>query len=398
MQNKRVSKGRQRVAMVKMSNDSNLQVTFSKRRSGLFKKASELCTLCGAEIVVIVFSPGKKVFSFGHPSVDGLIDRYFTRNPPPLTNTGTMQLIEAHRNASVRELNVQLTQATNQLEIEKKRSEELNEMRKARQVQCWWENPIEELDMSQLQQLKSALDELKRNVAKQADIFLLQNSNPANFYAGNLNVGHPTMPNGMPPLPYTMVMKKSQLPISQGRQKIEMAKITKKSNLQVTFSKRRSGLFKKASEICTLCGVENIAIIVFSPANKPFCFGHPEVESTIDRFLISQNTNTTTNFGKLLYEAACGSRDDKNNNIHELNKQFSDLVNQLEAEKKRGEELDNLRKAGMNLCWWEAPIDELNLPQLQQLKTYLEELKNNILLLKMKIIYEFVYHSFASVC
>ena len=74
--NRRVSRGRQKVAMVKMENESNLQVTFSKRRSGLFKKASELCTLCGAQLAIVVFSPGRKVFSFGHPSVELVIDRF----------------------------------------------------------------------------------------------------------------------------------------------------------------------------------------------------------------------------------------------------------------------------------------------------------------------------------
>ncbi|KAL7236244.1 hypothetical protein ACSBR1_019496 [Camellia fascicularis] len=39
--------------MTKMENESNLQVTFSKRRSGLFKKASELSILCGAEVGIM---------------------------------------------------------------------------------------------------------------------------------------------------------------------------------------------------------------------------------------------------------------------------------------------------------------------------------------------------------
>ncbi|XP_009627466.2 agamous-like MADS-box protein AGL62 [Nicotiana tomentosiformis] len=93
------SKGRQKVDMVKMQNESNLQVTFSKRRAGLFKKASDLCTLCGAEVALVVFSPGKKVYSFGHPRVDLVVDRFLTRN-------SHNQLIVAHRNASVRDLNV----------------------------------------------------------------------------------------------------------------------------------------------------------------------------------------------------------------------------------------------------------------------------------------------------
>uniref|UniRef100_A0AAU7LJD2 MADS32 n=1 Tax=Hippophae rhamnoides TaxID=193516 RepID=A0AAU7LJD2_9ROSA len=258
MQNKRVTKGRQKVAMVKMSKDSNLQVTFSKRRTGLFKKASELCTLCGAEIVVIVFSPGKKVFSFGHPNVDDLIDRYLTINPS-VTTTASMQLVEAHRDARVRELNELLTHANTQLEIEKKRGEELNQMRKASQDQYWWEKPIEELDMSQLQQLKSALEELRRNVAKESDNLLFQNSNP-----GNLSVGLTMMPNWMP----------------------------------------------------------------------------------------------------------------------------SHTYNSL------GEELEKSRKASRNLCWWEAPIDELSLVELQQLKTHLEELKKNVTIETYTVNYESIINSY----
>ncbi|XP_059446353.1 agamous-like MADS-box protein AGL62 [Corylus avellana] len=184
----RKSKGRQKIEMVKMLNDSNLQVTFSKRRSGLFKKASELCTLCGAEIAIIVFSPGKKVFSFGHPSVETVVDRVLTRNPPQ--NSGTLQMLEAHRNASVRELNVQLTQVMNQLEAEKKHGEELNRMQKANHGQCWWEAPIEELGLPQLEQLKVSLQELQKNVGKQADRLLIQTSNPSTFFAaGNSNQG-----------------------------------------------------------------------------------------------------------------------------------------------------------------------------------------------------------------
>nr|GEV25635.1 agamous-like MADS-box protein AGL62 [Tanacetum cinerariifolium] len=37
---------------------------------------------------------------------------------------------------------------------------------------------------------------------------------------------------------------------SQGRKKIEIKKIEENSSRQVTFSKRRNGLFKKAAELC----------------------------------------------------------------------------------------------------------------------------------------------------
>ncbi|XP_010557539.1 PREDICTED: agamous-like MADS-box protein AGL62 [Tarenaya hassleriana] len=184
----RKSKGRQKIEMVKMNNESNLQVTFSKRRSGLFKKASELCTLCGAEVAIIVFSPGRKVFSFGHPCVETIIDRFMNRGPPlHKQNNTTMQLIEAHRNATVRDLNNQLSQVMGQLEMEKKRGEELSQIRKSnRNPNNWWESPPQELNLNQLTQLKKSLDDLKKIVASHASK-LLQSTVPpsANFYVGN---------------------------------------------------------------------------------------------------------------------------------------------------------------------------------------------------------------------
>ncbi|XP_065855049.1 agamous-like MADS-box protein AGL62 [Euphorbia lathyris] len=169
------TRGRQKIPMVKMANENNLQVTFSKRRAGLFNKASELSTLCGAEIGIIVFSPGKKVFSFGHPSIETVIDRYLSgknqAHPSP-----TMQLIESHRNANIRDLNNQLTQVMNQLEMEKKRGEELKRIRKLSSEKFWWEKPIDELDLPQLQLLKASMEDLRQNVKDQADMILIQNS------------------------------------------------------------------------------------------------------------------------------------------------------------------------------------------------------------------------------
>jgi hypothetical protein len=73
---RRTSKGRQKIEIKKVEKESNRYVTFSKRKNGLFKKATELSTLCGAEIAVIVFSEHRKLFSCGQPDVDKVLDRY----------------------------------------------------------------------------------------------------------------------------------------------------------------------------------------------------------------------------------------------------------------------------------------------------------------------------------
>uniref|UniRef100_A0A2P2LGX4 MADS-box domain-containing protein n=1 Tax=Rhizophora mucronata TaxID=61149 RepID=A0A2P2LGX4_RHIMU len=104
------TRGRQKMKMEKISKESNRQVTFSKRKNGLFKKASELSTLCGAETTVIAFSPGQKVFSFGHPSVEMVVDRYISGNP--LTASGSARLIEAHCGVRINQLNLQLNQVS----------------------------------------------------------------------------------------------------------------------------------------------------------------------------------------------------------------------------------------------------------------------------------------------
>ncbi|MFQ6634575.1 hypothetical protein Gotur_011123, partial [Gossypium turneri] len=46
--------------MRRIENDTSRQVTFSKRRNGLLKKAFELSVLCDAEVALIIFSPRGK--------------------------------------------------------------------------------------------------------------------------------------------------------------------------------------------------------------------------------------------------------------------------------------------------------------------------------------------------
>ncbi|GJX14995.1 agamous-like MADS-box protein AGL62 [Tanacetum coccineum] len=77
---------------------------------------------------------------------------------------------------------------------------------------------------------------------------------------------------------------------STGRKKIEIKKIEKNQSLQVTFSKRRTGLFKKASELCVLTGAQ-VAIFVNSPAGRMYVFGHPHVDALIERVHLQEKNN-----------------------------------------------------------------------------------------------------------
>ena len=85
-------------------------------------------------------------------------------------------------------------QVLGQLEIEKKRGEQLNQMKKAREGQCWWESPVDELTNTQLELLKTSLEQLKQNVAMQADRLLIQNA-PQQFFASSSNAPPLGLPN-----------------------------------------------------------------------------------------------------------------------------------------------------------------------------------------------------------
>ncbi|KAK9114672.1 hypothetical protein Syun_021472 [Stephania yunnanensis] len=74
-----------------------------------------------------------------------------------------------------------------------------------------------------------------------------------------------------------------------GRRKIEIKTIEDKNKRQVTFSKRRKGLFKKAEQMCLLNETMKMSLVVFSPAGKPFSFHHPSADTVIDRFVNGQN-------------------------------------------------------------------------------------------------------------
>lgn len=60
--------GRGRVQLKRIENKINRQVTFSKRRSGLLKKAHEISVLCDAEVGLIVFSTKGKLFEYATDS------------------------------------------------------------------------------------------------------------------------------------------------------------------------------------------------------------------------------------------------------------------------------------------------------------------------------------------
>nr|AZS27702.1 suppressor of overexpression of constans 1 [Selenicereus monacanthus] len=80
---------RGKTQMKRIENATSRQVTFSKRRSGLLKKAFELSVLCDAQVALIIFSPRGKLYEFASSSMQETIVRYqrHTRQTRPTDDT-----------------------------------------------------------------------------------------------------------------------------------------------------------------------------------------------------------------------------------------------------------------------------------------------------------------------
>ncbi|KAL1194169.1 Agamous-like MADS-box protein AGL29 [Cardamine amara subsp. amara] len=114
-----------------------------------------------------------------------------------------------------------------------------------------------------------------------------------------------------------------------GRRKIKMEQVQDTNTKQVTFSKRRLGLFKKASELATLCNAE-VGIVVFSPGNKPYSFGKPDFDLIADRF---KNESEESDSG----ETSSGRK--RARQEKKICKRLNSIIEQTEAEKKEAEDL-----------------------------------------------------------
>ncbi|KAK2415070.1 agamous MADS-box protein MADS3 [Trifolium repens] len=132
-----------------------------------------------------------------------------------------------------------------------------------------------------------------------------------------------------------------------GRGRVELKRIENKINRQVTFSKRRNGLLKKAYELSVLCDAE-IALIIFSSRGKLSEFG-----------------SSTSGIGKTLerYQRCSFTSQNDNDNEHETQNWYQEM-SKLKAK------YESLQKSQRQLLG--EDLGPLNIKELQNLEKQLE--------------------------
>ncbi|KAL3812333.1 hypothetical protein ACJIZ3_013601 [Penstemon smallii] len=108
--------GRVKLQIKKIENTTNRQVTFSKRRNGLIKKAYELSVLCDVDVALIMFSPSGRVSIFsGNRSMEEIMARYV--NLPEHERGSPASVIDSH----VEEIQQDIIKCRSQIEDMEKR-------------------------------------------------------------------------------------------------------------------------------------------------------------------------------------------------------------------------------------------------------------------------------------
>ncbi|XP_019175390.1 PREDICTED: floral homeotic protein GLOBOSA-like isoform X2 [Ipomoea nil] len=115
-----------------------------------------------------------------------------------------------------------------------------------------------------------------------------------------------------------------------GRGKIEIKRIENSSNRQVTFSKRRNGIIKKAKEISVLCDAK-VSLIVYASSGKMHHYCSPSTE------LVNMLDGYQKASGKKLWDA---KHENLNNEIDRMKKENDSM--HIELRHLKGEDINSL--------------------------------------------------------
>ncbi|KAL2241987.1 floral homeotic protein DEFICIENS [Sesamum indicum] len=129
---------RGKIQIKKIENQTNRQVTYSKRRNGLFKKAHELTVLCDAKVSILMISSTQKLHEYISPTITTkqLFDQYQTAATVDLWNSH-YEKMQQHLK-KLKEVNRNLRR-----EIRQRMGESLNDLGYGEMV-----NLIEDMDNS----------------------------------------------------------------------------------------------------------------------------------------------------------------------------------------------------------------------------------------------------------
>nr|ASL24780.1 agamous [Allium cepa] len=182
---RRSSNGKQKIEIKKIESDDARQVCFSKRKAGIFSKANEIATMCGAKVAILIQSPARCPFTFGSPSFNHVIHRFLNGG----LGVNETEEYEAQRLLRIQELNNKVMEASSKYEEALGRRKllvrKIAELCEANEDVRRVEN-AEDLNLDELRKMVESLDKFKKAVrAKITNDIAAKSGNPI---LANLNL------------------------------------------------------------------------------------------------------------------------------------------------------------------------------------------------------------------
>ncbi|XP_073131927.1 uncharacterized protein [Henckelia pumila] len=161
---RRQTRGRQKIPMQLIENQDDLYATFSKRRLGIYKKATELCTLCDVDIGIILFSPTDVPYSFFHPRMESVVSR--SMNPDEIQQEFDI-VVDSHTQTRIQGMNVELDRIIASREAERVRWQRAMEEVKTRSI--WMRQKLDTITREQALVWRAWFREYKVRVTRRIE-------------------------------------------------------------------------------------------------------------------------------------------------------------------------------------------------------------------------------------
>nr|QOC69170.1 MADS transcription factor AP3-2 [Glaucidium palmatum] len=164
-----------------------------------------------------------------------------------------------------------------------------------------------------------------------------------------------------------------------GRGKIEIKRIENPTNRQVTYSKRRAGIMKKAQELTVLCDAE-VSLLMISATGKVSEFVSPSttVKKVYDRFQQVQGSNLWQSHYERMQENLNKQKEINNKLRREIRQRNGDDLNHLTFQELRGLE-QNMEKSLKNVRDRKYHVITTSTETYKKKIRHLEETQNTLL-------------------
>ncbi|KAM3354997.1 hypothetical protein ACQJBY_025642 [Aegilops geniculata] len=163
--------GRKKTGLLPIVKEDSRYVCFSKRKRGLFSKASALSLLTGAQVAAVIFSPGGKAFSFGHHSVDGVVNRFMAGDAAEVqaaADDNGLQTLQLQHGET-------LTELADQKKRKKRAEEALDKERAAGdQIASWIHPDVRDMGHDDMAAFAAALLQVQAAVSGRANQVLVE--------------------------------------------------------------------------------------------------------------------------------------------------------------------------------------------------------------------------------